>query len=72
MGRTILKNTFKSEAPSTRAASSTSFGRPEMKFLMKRMIQGRPHAECRITRERTVLARPRPNMIRKIGMATIC
>src|SRR2546422_9527855 len=62
MGRTILKNTLRSEAPSTCAASSTSFGRAEMKFRMKRTIQGSPQAECRMTKERTVLARGRPNM----------
>src|SRR2546425_10045234 len=42
MGRTILKNTLKSEAPSTRAASSTSFGRAEKKVRMNRTIHGSP------------------------------
>src|SRR2546428_10571441 len=63
MGRTILKNTLKSEAPSTRAASSTSFGRAEKKVRMNRTIHGSPHAEWRITNESTEFAKPSVNMI---------
>src|SRR5437870_13447213 len=72
MGKTILKNAFKSEAPSTRAASSTSFGRAEKKLRMKRTIHGRPQAEGRSTSETNVFSRFKLTMIRKIGMATIC
>src|SRR5439155_9763958 len=72
MGKTILKNTLRSEAPSTRAASSTSFGRAEKKLRMNKTIHGRPHAEWRITRESNVIARPRPNLNRKMEMDTIC
>ena len=44
IGSTIRKKIFRSDAPSTRAASSTSSGRAMKKFRMNRMIHGRPHA----------------------------
>src|SRR5438309_12088468 len=65
MGRTILKNTLKSEAASTRAASSTSLGRAEKQLRLNRTSHGSAHAEWRITKESTVFERPRLNMSRK-------